>query len=86
MSEFSIVAKNDYIIAETLLEGSDKPFETVDNSQKNQYLQVVGVGKAVDSCKVGDKILPYGQEFQAFAFKGKQYIVLTSSQVIGVFK
>lgn len=84
MSDFNITAKNDYIITKAVVDGEDKPFETVDNSQRNQYLEAVAVGEEVTSCKVGDKLIPYGSEFQAFNYQDQQYIVLTDNQVLGV--
>lgn len=84
MSDFIIEAKNDFIITKAVVEGEDKPFDVVDSSKKHQYLEVQAVGEAVESCKVGDKVLPYGNEFQAFTFQDVQYVVLTDSQVLGV--
>lgn len=84
MSDFKIKAKNDYVITTAIVEGGDKPFEVVDNSKKHQYLEVVSIGEEVDVCKVGDKVIPYGSEFQAFTFEDTQYVVLTASQVLGV--
>lgn len=84
MSDLNLQAKNDYVITQAVVEGTDKPFDVVDNTKKHQYLEVVSVGEAVESCKVGDRVIPYGNEFQAFTFNDKQYVVLTDSQVLGV--
>lgn len=84
MSELNITAKNDFIITKAVVEGGDKPFEVVDNTKKHQYLEVVAVGEQVEACKVGDKVIPYGAEFQAFTYQDNQYVVLTDSQVLGV--
>lgn len=86
MSDFNIEAKNDFVITQTIVEGGDKPFEVVESNQKQQYLEVVAVGDQVESCKVGDKVIPYGNEFQAFTYQNNQYVVLTDSQVLGVVK
>lgn len=82
---FKIEAKGDYVFAEPSDTGADSMFAKVDNQQKQQYLKVVAVGEDVTRCKVGDNILPYGQQFQAFAFEGKQIIVLQNDQVMGKF-
>lgn len=85
MSDLNITAKNDFVITQAVVEGGDKPFDVVDSGKKHQFLQVIAVGEQVESCKVGDKVLPYGNEFQAFTFQDQQYIVLTDNQVLGVF-
>lgn len=82
--KFNIEAKNDFIITKAVVEGSDKPFEVVDSSKKHQYLEVVAVGNEVKNAKVGDKVIPYGNEFQAFVYHDEQYVVLTDEQVLGV--
>jgi co-chaperonin GroES (HSP10) len=82
--DFNIEAKNDFIITQAIEEGADQPFDVVDTNKKQQYLEVIAVGEQVESCKVGDKVIPYGAEFQAFTYRDKQYVVLTDQQVLGV--
>lgn len=79
-----IEAKGNYIICEPRKADSDKPFVVEDSQKQPDNLIVLAVGEEVTSCKPGDKILPYGREFQAFTFDGQQYIVLENHQVIGV--
>ena len=86
MAELKIQAKNDYIITTALVEDNKQPFEVIDSNRKQNHFEVLSVGDDVKSCKVGDKVLPDGQEFRAFPFEGKQYVVMTDSQIIGVFK
>jgi co-chaperonin GroES (HSP10) len=81
---FQIEAKGQFVIAVPSAT-TDEKFAKVESAPKQQYLEVIAVGDEVDRCKPGDKILPYGSEFQAFPFEGKQYIVLTNEQVLGVF-
>ncbi len=85
MSKFPIQAKNDYIIVvEASQKDESKALEVVDSSPQQNYLEVLSVGQDVDSCKVGDKVLPYGQQFQGFEYKGTKYIILTDNLVLGV--
>lgn len=83
MSNFKIEAKGHYIIAQPS-EQPDQKFAKVETAPKQQHLEVVAVGEEVTSCEAGDKVLPYGADFQAFLFEGKQYIILTNDQVLGV--
>lgn len=80
---FKIEAKGEYIIC---VPGNvaDEKFAKVESNPKQQYLEVVAVGEEVTACKAGDQIIPYGAEFQAFHFDGKQYVVLQNHQVLGV--
>lgn len=85
MADFKIEAKGDYVFAFPSEQAADSKFARVESQPKQQYLQVVSVGSEVDRCKVGDSILPYGQEFQSFQFEGKTVIVLRNDQVMGRF-
>ena len=86
MAKFKIEAKNDFILTQKGEESSDKPFDVVDNQNQNRYLEVVAVGDQVESCKVGDRIIPVGDQFQAFDFVGQQYVVVRDDQVMGVIR
>jgi len=76
-------AKGSYVIAEEFFEGDDKPFDVKD-SEAQQRIRVLSIGEGVNSCKVGDLIIPYGREFMAFRNNDKTYIVLTDDQVVAV--
>lgn len=82
---FNIEALGNYIFAKPTEQGADTRFAKVDSQKKQQYLEVLSVGPDVDRCKVGDSVLPYGQEFQAFAFEGEQILVLRNDEVMGRF-
>ena len=82
---FNIEAKGDYVFAVPTEAGADEKFAKVDNQQKQQYLKVIAVGEDVDRCKVGDSILPYGQQFQAIVFEGQQILVLRNDEVMAEF-
>lgn len=84
MSKFNIEAKNDFVITKAVVENQNKPFEVHDSNTKHQYLEVVSCGSEVKSCKPGDKVIPYGESFQAFNYHEQQYVVLTDEQVLGV--
>lgn len=80
-----LFAKGDYVIAQPSDQKSNSGLEVVDNSQEQKYLEVVFTGDEVTRCKPGDKVLPYGQQFQAFKWDGKTYLVLKDEEIIGVF-
>lgn len=82
---FPIQAQNDFVIGQTIDENGSTDFEVIDNQPKQQHIIVRSVGEDVRSCKVGDKIIPLGQEFQGFQIEGVTYIVMHDEQVLGVF-
>lgn len=85
MSDFFIQAKNNYIIAKPVVVKDDKPFTVEESRPEQQHLTVMSIGDDVLSCKVGDNILPIGNEHQAFKYEGEQYLVLEDEKVLGVF-
>lgn len=84
--KFDIEAKNDYIIAEPVTEGeSELGLAKVESAPKNQYLEVRAIGEDVTACKVGDRVLALGSEFQSFKDKaGKPLVVLQNHIIVGV--
>lgn len=86
MSKFPIQAKNNYIIGLPSEQATDgKPYTVVETQNKQQYIEVLSVGEDVKSCKAGDRILPIGQQFQAFQHDGKQHLIIEDHQVFGVW-
>lgn len=83
--KLGIQAKGNRLFAQEVSDQQESKFARVEASGGQKYMRVVSVGKDVENCKAGDKILPFGDQFRAFKLNGEQYIILHDDEVAGVF-